>query len=382
MSQFIDRVFIDNIKVTNYRNFSTKSLNFSKNIVFFHGANGVGKTNILEAISLLAPSKGIRNSKLDEIESCNNNAYLGGWSVKANFSYINKNAIDLSDVKHKEYNFITAKEAEQKNRHIYVNDNKLTKQQDLTKFLNIIWLTPIHDTIFIDAKSQRSKFFDRLVFNIFPDHIQNLAKYDYYIKERLTILLSSNNYDNLWLNNIENEIALLISSITHARVQTIKYLNAELENLSNNYPKSFISFIGEYEELYINSNIAKDVENTAKEKLSQQRAIDKEKAQTTSGIHKTDFHTIAAKNHIAAKLCSTGEQKSLLISIIIAKARILKKYNNKTPILLLDEITSHLDHHNAQALLDEITDLDIQCFMTGTNHALIEQRHNAQIINF
>lgn len=350
-------VFIDSIKLTNYRNFVSSNLSFSSKLISLVGPNGVGKTNILEAISLLSPGKGIRNNKLDEMQNHTKNSYLNGWGVKVDFNHNTESS----------YQLVTSKASEDKNRTILVNDNKLTKQQDLTKYLNIIWLTPAYDSLFVDSKHNRRKFFDRITFNLFPDHLQNLAKYEYYLKERLTILLNSQTPDSNWINNIEHEISLLISSISQARIQTVKYLNAELENLSGNYPKSFICFDGEYEELHLNSNTSDELENKAREIFLTNRKIDKDSFRTVSGIHKTDFKAILLNKNIEAKYCSTGEQKSLLISIIMAKARILKKHNNKTPILLLDEITSHLDSKNASNLLEEIKELDMQCFFTGTN---------------
>lgn len=366
----VKNVFIESIKLTNYRNFSSTNLSFSSKLVSLVGVNGIGKTNILEAISLLSPGKGLRNNKLDEIQNYNKHSYLNGWGVKINFHHRD----------HISYQFVTSKTPENKNRTIYVNDNKLSKQQDLTKYLNIIWLTPADDALFLDSKSNRRKFFDRITFNLFPDHLQNLIKYEYYLKERLTILTNTN-IDSLWLDNIEHKISLLISSITQSRIQTIKYLNAELKNLSGYFPKCFIGFDGQYEELYLNSDNAQDIEKKIQTEFLSNRKIDKEKLQTTCGIHKTDFKSISLNNNIAAKYCSTGEQKSLLISIIIAKARILKKYNNKTPILLLDEITSHLDINNATELLKEIQQLDMQCFFTGTNKTIFKSIPEIEIIN-
>ena len=226
----VSNVFVDSIKLTNYRNFIATNLSFSSKLISLVGPNGVGKTNILEAISLLSPGKGIRNNKLDEMQNYSTESYLNGWGINIYFSYK-----DLSS-----YKFTTSKLPNERNRSIIVNDNKLTKQQDLAKLVNVIWLTPAYDSIFVDSKQNRRKFFDRIVFNLFPEHSQNLAKYEYYLKERINILVNRHAINSVWLKNVEDKISLLIASITSARVQTIKYLNSELENLSGNYPKSFL----------------------------------------------------------------------------------------------------------------------------------------------
>ena len=366
----LKKVIIKHLKVTNYRNFSSYKLSFSSNLIALIGSNGIGKTNLLEAISLLSPGRGIRSNKLTDLENYNS-TYNNGWSVKIDFNYNNQ----------QQYNFITSKDHTIAGRNIIINDNKITNQQSLTKYLNIIFLTPLYDSIFIDSKSVRRKFFDRITYNLFPDHLENLHKYEYYIKERMAILAYQKNINQKWLDQIEDKIATIISKITISRVQTVKYLNAELAKLADNYPKSFIFFTAEYEELYIKEQCEDTIAQHAKKIFFQNRMIDQEKRITNSGAHKTDFKALLTNKNIEAQYCSTGEQKSLLISLTLAQARMLKKYNNKTPILLLDEVFSHLDHNNAYNLLTEINNLEIQSFMTGTNDNIFAKMPKMEIIN-
>jgi len=186
----------------------------------------------------------------------------------------------------------------------------------------------------------------------------------------MAILSYQKTINQKWLQQVEEKIAILISKITISRVQTIKYLNAELENLTNNYPKAFIFFAGEYEEFYIEHQSEDSLIDLACNSLKNNRMIDQEKRITSSGSHKSDFRALFTSKNINVQFCSTGEQKSLLISLTLAQAKMLKKYNNRTPILLLDEILSHLDQENAYNLLSEIANLSLQCFMTGTSQKI------------
>ena len=198
--------------------------------------NGVGKTNILEAISLFSPRKGLRNSKIEEFENHHNNL---GWNITINFSLDNL-----------DYQFSSTKDPQKKTRNLLINKEILKKQQNITNYANIIWLTPIYDSIFIAEKSFRRKFFDRVVFNLFPEHLNNLMRYDYYLRERMNIL-KQGNYDEVWISKIELSLSELNSSIANSRVQMIKYLNSELANNKAKYPQAFLSFKGTFEEIYL-----------------------------------------------------------------------------------------------------------------------------------
>ena len=236
----MQKTYLSNISLTNYRNFSSKRLSFKNDISVLIGANGSGKTNILEAISLLAPGKGIRGAKLEEIEKYNHPI---GWNISANIINDNIN-----------YNISSFKAPQNNNRAITINDEKITKQQILTNYLNIVWTTPIYDSIFISDKSLRRKFFDRVICNIFPDHLQNIMRYEHYVKERMKVL-QTDYHNEAWLKTIEFSIAELIDKITTSRIDAIRYLNNELDILHNNthgnYPKSLLFFDGLFENFYI-----------------------------------------------------------------------------------------------------------------------------------
>jgi DNA replication and repair protein RecF len=360
--------FVENLKATNFRNFDSKKHSFSKNLVAIIGDNGVGKTNLLEAISMLAPGRGIRSAKLEDLENqVNDNYYADGWGVN----------IDLKVAKNL-FEFSSSKAPSDRNRKTFVNSDKISKQQDLTNYVNVLWLTPLDDSVFVEDKSVRRKFFDRMVFNLFPEHLQNLQRYEYYVRERIKIL--QNDFSNeVWLLNIEKSISELNSSIAHSRVDMIKYLNAELELIDKKYPKAFLFFESLFEDMYLNGKSSSEIELASQNMLLKNRRWDFEKGRTSEGSHKTDFKCLFKDKNMDAKLCSTGEQKSLLLSIILAKTKLLTKKTGRTPILLLDEIVSHLDKSNATQFIKDLNELNTQCFMTSTNLQFFEEIENENL---
>ena len=364
----LNKVFISKIKLTNFRNFSQATYNISKNICALVGDNGVGKTNILEAISLCAPGRGLRNSKIEEFENINSAEYFNGFNINIDFQH-----------NERQYNFSTAKLENSNSRIFNLDNNKLNKQADIAKYLNLLWLTPLYDSIFTAPKSERRKFFDRIIFNLNPEHLQNLQRYEYYLKERMNILL---NYgvSSSWLETIENKLAELNSAIAFTRVETIRYLNNELEDLDAKYPKALLFFQDSFEKMYLDKIATIKIEKTAKDLLTENRSNDLLKKQTHIGIHKTDFSCFYVEKNINSLYCSTGEQKSLLASIFIALAKLLCKINGKTPILLLDEVLSHLDKSNATSFINDLKKLNIQTIMTGTDKKFFSSIKDIEII--
>jgi DNA replication and repair protein RecF len=359
---------IETVRITNFRNFIQKEFSFSPSLNAIIGRNGVGKTNLLEAISLAAPGRGLRGSKIEELENINSNAYLKGFNISLNFIY---KAIN--------YNFSTAKLANSNKRIFTLNNNRLKKQTDIAHYLNLLWLTPLYDSIFSASKTERRKFFDRIIFNLHPEHISNLQKYDYYQRERINIML---NYGikASWLDTIELKLAELNSAIAATRVEIIKYLNNELEALDAKYPKALLYFADGFEKMYLDKIAPREIEQEAKNLLYKNRNNDLHKKQTMLVIHKTDFSCFYLKKNINSIYCSTGEQKSLLASIFIALARLLSKINGKTPILLLDEILSHLDKKNSLAFIEDLKILNVQAIMTGTDKKFFTSIQDINII--
>jgi DNA replication and repair protein RecF len=339
---------ISKITLNNFRNHSTKSFQFDDNINVIYGNNGAGKTNILEAISLFKRGRGLRSNDLEEMvynQSQNNTFTI--YSELRN---------------HKEIaNCATSFDKTNGKRIFQVNN---TKTNSIKNFPAIIWLTPKMDNIFAEQKTIRRKFLDKIVSDIDQNHSTRINSYEKCLKERMILLLQ--NKDKKWLEIIERKIAELGVAIAIARNETIEHLNKAILLNESNFIKINIEIIGEIEQLAQDKK-ALEVEELFVAKLYQNRSIDYQSGRNLFGVHRSDFTALLLNKNITANLCSTGEQKSILIAITIARARINSFFNQPKSILLLDEIVSHLDETKKTDLFKELQKLDIQGFLTGTD---------------
>jgi DNA replication and repair protein RecF len=355
--------YISELTITNFRNYKQKKFEFTNSPIVIYGDNGLGKTNILEAISLLSPGRGIRNANLQDITNKNEHIIDSNlWTIYAKVQ------------KHKEYeNIATAlqvNENSRSNRIVKINQKDADKS-DLNKIFNLIWLSPQDDQIFIEATSVRRKFLDRIVYCIDPTHSTRISLYERTVRERIKILTGELSYDAKWIEILEQKIAALGTEIAHKRNEALSYLNKAFQ--SSIFPKEHIYIEGEFEKMLLENP---DLEQTKKiyiTKLAKNRTFDANTKRTNIGTHKSDLKVIYKEKNMEAKFCSTGEQKSLLISLTLAKARMCKMLNRPSPILLLDEISSHLDDTKRAELFHEIISLNTQCFLTGTNAELFKK---------
>lgn len=355
--------FISEIVINNYRNYLYKKLNFTDDFNVIVGNNGVGKTNILEALSLFSDGKGLSNSDLDELINI---------SYKNNIN--NNNAFTLF-IKFENYIYdnilLICKKEENNYKKVFTIDNKIVKKNSvLNNILKINFLTPQMDTFFIDSSSIRRKFLDKTASLLYVNHYENVKKYEFFVKERMKILLSEN-IDSNWLNIVEKKIVELGVSIANIRNEVVDTLNNIFVNYELSFPIGNISIDGEIENL-LKINKAIDVEKLYLQKLQNNRQNDIKSKKTNFGIHKSDLITIHKEKNMLAKLCSTGEQKLLLISLIIVRCIFSKNINNGIVILLLDEVCSHFDDNTKLLLFNELKKLDIQIFITGINKADFE----------
>jgi DNA replication and repair protein RecF len=352
---------INRLLLCNYRNFQNKNLEFSKKNVIIIGMNGSGKTNLLESISLLSPGKGIKNTNLEEYLNYNSTLQTKSWSIQLSIQSHVYDSLEITNQNNK--------------KTISVNNKIIKNIDEINKKFSIVWLTPLFDTIFIGTKSTRTKFFDKIVTELFPKHHKMINELEKLMYERLQIL--KNYEDNNWLNKIETKLVEISMIISHARVESLKLLNNEINLLEDRvFPKGLIYANGKYEKM-INSN--ESIINTQHQltaDLFNNRQIDKVQNRTTEGVHKTNFECYQIDNNVNARFCSTGEQKSLIISIIIAKIKTIKKHKSVTPIFLIDELSSHLDNLNKDQIITEISKLDCQNFFTTTSNNIADYLQN------
>lgn len=347
---------IESLNLTNFRNHKSLKLNVINNIIVITGDNGVGKTNILEAISLLAPGKGIRGARNHDILHKNTVT-----NYSAPYWHISSDVISSEG----SINIEIKSEINQNRKAIKVNSQNLRTQADLADFVSMIWLTPQMDQIFLDASADRRKFLDRIVYNFDQNHARLIINYDYFVKERMK-LLKTYSKDLDWLKVVEANIADLGIKIAAARVKIINLIEQEINEQTTTFPKARIFIKGDIEDKILNMDIDQLKEEYINKLLSLRRK-DLESGRTNTGIHRSDLIVFHTEKNMSANFCSTGEQKALLISIILAVARKLTKTTGYGPIVLLDEVIAHLDNFRKKALLDDIMEMNLQAWLTGTN---------------
>lgn len=356
--------FIEKLILTNYRVYENTKFSFQKNINIIYGKNGIGKTNILEAISFLTPGKGLLNAnigdilKITDIYNANYN-----WTIFANIK--NNDIADTLSVFSENDNGVLKKK-------IKINNNLSRSQEELNKIFNIIWLTPDMQTLFSGEKTNRRKFLDRIVYITDNNHSSRVAKYEFLVKERMKVLQDNKKFDESWLNVLEEKIAETGISIAVARNETIRHLNRILANYDFNFPKFIITIDGKFENLLLDNITSLKAEEEFRKVLKINRQQDNDTKRTTEGVHKSDLRLFYQTKNMDAQFCSTGEQKLFLISFTILKALLCKELRKAQPIILLDEVFSYLDKNKKMELFNELLKLDVQSFITGTDITIFE----------
>ena len=351
--------YIKNLLLTNYRVYENIKFSFKPNINIIYGKNGIGKTNILEALSFLTAGKGMLGANIGDVLRITEQPVINyNWTIFANIE--DNNIADTIAIYSENDNNILKKK-------IKINGNIVRSQEELNKILNVLWLTPDMQTLFIDEKANRRKFLDRIVYIVDNNHSSRINKYEFLIKERMKVLQDSKKFDEHWLTVLEEKIAETGISIAVARNQVIRHLNRILVNYDFNFPKFIITIDGKFENLLLDNITAMQAEEEFRKILRDNRQQDNETKRTTEGVHKSDLRLFYQTKNMDAQFCSTGEQKLFLISFTILKALLCKELNKPQPIILLDEVFSYLDKNKKLELFNELLKLNVQSFITGTD---------------
>lgn len=361
---------VTRLTLSDFRNY--RNLRIEANIapIIITGENGSGKTNILEAISFLTPGRGLRSAKLADIkrilppeeEILNIN---GGWSVAAEILKNNEEYL-IGTGTQKNFREDT-EEDEIKNferRIVKINQQKITQQSELGKYVSAIWVTPQMDRLFLGGTQPRRSFLDRLVYAFDLEHAKRTANFEHLYRQWFQIL-KTGHADEHWLQSVETDMASLGVAIAAARRELIARLNTFIEHEPDDiFPDVRLELDGTIEKM-LDTLPAVRVEQFYIELLAKQRR-NVLYNDYVDGVNRTDFKVYFKKKNMPAELCSTGEQKALLVSIILAqtKCQILDK--GFAPILLLDEVTTHLDDKKRDALLLKIAGLHLQAWITST----------------
>ncbi len=347
------------LSLTHVRNYRAASLRTRSDLVVLVGSNGAGKTNCLEAISLLSPGRGLRRATLEDIADIQGD---GSWAVSAEV----EGALGLATLG----TGIDAPNSEGSTtatRRCRIDREGVSSAAAFGDHLRMVWLTPAMDGLFMGAASERRRFFDRLVLAIDSNHTGRVSALDRALRSR-NRLLEDRNYDAHWCDAIERETAELAIAVAAQRTQTLQRLSAALAMRGNAsaFPSATIALDGWIENALM-SEAATAVEDRYRELLRESRALDAAAGRTLNGPHLTDLQVTYAPKNMPAKDASTGEQKALLLGLVLAHANLVAEMTGITPLLLLDEVVAHLDPTRRTALFAELSNLSAQVWMTGAD---------------
>lgn len=360
---------VKRLTLTDFRNY--KSLRIESEIapIIITGENGSGKTNILEAISFLTPGRGLRGARLADIgriRSADEDITAAqAWTVAADILKNDEEHTIGTTLK----SFSKEDDEEETlrsydRRIVKIDQQKMTQQTELGKYISAIWVTPQMDRLFLGGTQPRRSFLDRLVYAFDLEHAKRTANFEHLYRQ-WTTLIKSGCRDNLWLESIETDMASLGVAIAAARREQIARLNTFIESEPDDvFPNVRLELDGTIERM-LDLSPALQVEDFYTANLAKQRK-NVLYNDYVDGVNRTDFKVYFQKKGMPAELCSTGEQKALLVSIILAQTKCQILGKGFAPILLLDEVTTHLDNQKRDALLDKIRALHLQAWITST----------------
>jgi DNA replication and repair protein RecF len=351
------------LNLHNFRNYHTASLEAGAGTIALVGPNGAGKTNLIEAISFLAPGRGLHRATLNEIAF---NEGDGSWAVAAEI----EGALGLATLgtgidPPPEDGATTARQCR-------VDCEPVPSAAAFADHLRVTWLTPAMDNLFTGAPSERRRFLDRLALAVDAEHASRVNALERSLRSR-NRLLEEARADAHWLEAVEHETAELAVAVASLRVETVRRLAAVLDTRKETlFPPVEVAIDGWLEQL-IPAYPASDVEQRYRAVLRDNRDRDAAAGRTLDGPHLSDLKVVYAAKDIPAADASTGEQKALLIGLVLAHARLLSEMTAAAPVLLLDEVLAHLDPARRLALHRELAELGAQAWMTGADPALFRE---------
>jgi DNA replication and repair protein RecF len=362
---------IRKLTLSNFRNYRAASLEFGGDTIVLVGPNGAGKTNLIEAISFLAPGRGLRRATLDEVALREGD---GAWAVAAEIEGALGLATLGTGIERTAFDGATT------TRKFRIDREPVGSAAAFADHLRVIWLVPAMDSLFVGAPSERRRFVDRLALAVDAEHGSRVNALDRALRSR-NRLLEDARPDAHWLDAVEHETAELAVAVAGLRVETVRRLEAVLASRKDAaFPPADIALDGSIEQL-IGAHPAGEIEERYRAVLRDNRGRDAAAGRTLDGPHLTDFAVTYAAKGVAAADASTGEQKALLIGLILAQARLIAAMTSLPPVLLLDEVVAHLDPARRDALRVELATLGAQAWLTGADPALFaEFAANATVI--
>ncbi|TAJ88894.1 DNA replication/repair protein RecF [Reyranella sp.] len=356
------------LRLSDFRNYRQLRLDCGLEPVVLVGANGAGKTNLLEALSFLAPGRGLRRARLDEVchrprtSVGNDDPPASSWAVAA--------TLDTPDGRIAIGTGLEPgrNEGSLPRRVVRIDGRPAPSQTALGRHVAAVWLTPQLDRLFLDGASERRRFLDRLVTALHPEHAGDVAAYENALRQRAR-LLGEGNRDPHWFTALEDTMARHGVALAAARADTVQRLDAAARLGVGPFPRASLAMAGEVDG-WLATMAAIDAEDRLRGELAASRLRDAEAGTTSCGPHRSDLAVRHLDLDLPAAEGSTGQQKAVLVSIALAHARLVTLSRSRPPLLLLDEIAAHLDAERRVALFDEVVALGVQSWMTGTDAEL------------
>lgn len=353
------------LTLTDFRSYARAEIALDGRPVVLAGPNGAGKTNVLEALSLLGPGRGLRGARLDELARLEG---AGGWAVAAR----------LEQQGDERRLGVGAGPDAPDRRQCRIDDSSVSGPSAFADCVRFLWLTPAQDRLFVDGASERRRFLDRMTLAHDPAHGRAASAYEHAMRQRQR-LLDEKSRDGAWLSALEAQMAEAGVAVAASRREAAGALAAaevaDIADVESAFPGADIALEGHIEAMLACAPAA-EVEEEFAERLKANRRADAEAGRALIGPHRSDLLVTHRAKGRPARLCSTGEQKALLIGLVLANARALhlaSRFRGRAPaplVLLLDEIAAHLDERRRAALFDILSALGFQVFMTGTDHSL------------
>jgi DNA replication and repair protein RecF len=359
------------LTLTDFRNYRAAALQADARPIVLYGPNGAGKTNLIEAISFLAPGRGLRRATLEEVAFQEGD---GSWAVAAEV----EGALGLATLG-------TGLERAPDDgpltqRKCRIDREPVASAAAFVDHLRVVWLVPAMDSLFVGPPPERRRFLDRLALAVDAEHISRVNALERALRSR-NRLLTEGRPDPHWLDAVEHETAELAVAVAGLRAEAVRRLGAVLASRRNSsFPPAEIALEGWMEQL-LPTHPAVEVEERYRALLRDNRGRDADAGRTLDGPHLTDLSVLYAHKNIPAGEASTGEQKALLIGLVLAHARLITEMTASAPVLLLDEVVAHLDPARRAALHAELALLGAQVWMTGADPALfVEIKDDAAMI--
>lgn len=343
----MSKVFVSSLVLSHFRSHRRASLALDRRPVALFGPNGAGKTNLMEAVSLLSPGRGLRRATAEDIIR---RPEAIGWKINADITGPGIGH-DIA---------LTAAPGQPRATQV---DGKSAPQVALARLVRIVWLVPSQDRLWSEGAEGRRRFLDRITLSFLPDHAEAVLSYEKAMRER-NRLLRDDARDPAWYRALEAQMAEAAVQIVDGREEALSRISAAQTGAATAFPAA---------DLGIDMDHPCKTVDEFRQAFNDSRPRDLAAGRTLIGPHRADMTAIYRDKGVPAKQCSTGEQKALLISLILSNARALKADTGTAPLVLLDEVAAHLDAGRRAALFDEICALEAQAWMTGTGPELFAE---------